>query len=77
MEVSTHSPLSGLIQPEAYQQRTAHIFPSVESLHWYIRQHRDELARSRALIAISRRRWIDPSRFDAAVLEIAALNAAS
>lgn len=71
MEVTT-SPLAGLMRMDAYQRRTSHLFPGVESVRWYVRQHREELARSQALLIISGRTWIDAPKFDACVMQIAA-----
>lgn len=43
-------------------------FPSTDSLKWFVRQHRDELANAGALINITGRLRFHPTRFsDAAV----------
>ncbi|MEJ7685680.1 MAG: hypothetical protein WKG52_01025 [Variovorax sp.] len=63
------SVLADLIKPQAYQQRTSNFFPSIESMRWYIRQHRTELVKERALLYIAGRLWISPAKFDACVFE--------
>ena len=71
MEITT-SPLAGLMRLDAYQRRTAHLFPSIESARWFVRQHRTELAKARALLKIANRHRIDAPKFDAYVLAVAA-----
>jgi hypothetical protein len=64
------SPLADLQKLDAYQQRTAHIFPGIESIRWYVRQHRDELVRSGALLTIAGRHWVNVPKFDRCVLAL-------
>ncbi|MDO8313911.1 MAG: hypothetical protein Q7T00_01515 [Rugosibacter sp.] len=45
-------------------------FPSVDSLKWFVRQHRDELATAGALINITGRLRFHPSRFGQAAVAI-------
>ena len=53
----------------AYQERRAQLCPTVESIRWFVRQHRDELVSRGALLLIAARWQIDVERFDAYVLE--------
>lgn len=61
--------------PEYQQQRQA-IFPSPDSLRWFIRQHHDELVEQRALLMPAGKKIIAPANFDRAVVEIGARLAA-
>lgn len=61
--------------PEYQQQRQA-IFPSQDSLRWFIRQHHAELVEQRALLMPAGKKLISPSAFDSVVVEIGARLAA-
>ena len=61
-----------LIAYEAYQQSRAHVFPSVESLRWFERQHRAELVARGALCMPAGRKLVLAEKFDAVVLEVGA-----
>ena len=56
--------VANLIPPDEYLERRQHVFPSRESLNWFVRQHRDQLMRCGALAAPTGRRLIDPGKFD-------------
>ena len=45
-------------------------FPSADSLKWFVRQHRDELATAGALINITGRLRFHPARFQAMAVQI-------
>jgi hypothetical protein len=45
-------------------------YPSADSLKWFTRQHRDELAAAGALIIITGRLLFHPSRFSQAAVAI-------
>lgn len=62
------SPLAELSKLEQYQQRTSNVFQSIESLRWYIRQHRKELVAGGGLLYIAGKHWVYPEKFDACVL---------
>jgi len=47
-----------------------HTFPTVESIRWFCRMHRDKLANAGALIAITGRLRFHPERFQQAAAEI-------
>lgn len=66
------SPLSGLMRPEQYQEQRSNFYPGIESLRWYLRQHRAGLEGASALLYIAGRLWINPQRFDAYVLDAGA-----
>lgn len=53
-----------------YQERNAVLFPSIESLRWYVRQHRGELVERGALIMHRGRLVIDSAAFKAVVRDI-------
>ncbi|RYF56018.1 MAG: hypothetical protein EOO27_19510 [Comamonadaceae bacterium] len=72
MSQETTTALSGLLKPEGYQAQTAHLFPSEQSIRWYIRQHRDALVSAGALLYIAGRLWINSGKFDSYVLEAGA-----
>jgi hypothetical protein len=53
-----------LVPTEGYREPRAHLFPSRESLAWFIRRHRDDLVAAGAL-RIPTGRWLgDPDAFD-------------
>ncbi|MEJ8821446.1 hypothetical protein WKW80_05260 [Variovorax humicola] len=72
MDISAPSALADLKKLDDYQQCTSHIFPGCQSIRWYVRQHRDALARSGALLTIAGRLWVHAPKFDRCVLEIGA-----
>lgn len=45
-------------------------YPSLDSLRWFVRNHRDELARAGALINVTGRLHFHPWLFQQAVIEI-------
>ncbi len=45
-----------LMPPQGYLQGREHIFPSVESLRWFTRQHHAELIQRQALVMAGRSR---------------------
>lgn len=69
---ATTTLLAGLVRLEQYQVERSHVFPGVESLRWYLRQHRSGLEGSGALLYIAGRLWIDVTKFDSYVLEAGA-----
>jgi len=64
------SPLANLLDMESYREQRSHVFQSSQSLHWFLRNHRDDLIDAGALIYIAGRKKIEPSRFDECVLAI-------
>lgn len=65
----TTSPITGLVRIQQYQSERSNVFPSVESLRWYLREHRKGLEGASALLYIAGRLWADPNKFDAYVLD--------
>lgn len=63
------SPLDELATVEEYQGGRVRVFPSKESVRWYIRQHRKGLEGCGALLHIHGRLWAHPPKFDAFVIE--------
>ncbi|MBX3633943.1 MAG: hypothetical protein KF683_00865 [Rubrivivax sp.] len=68
-------PLS-LLPLAEYRAQRAHVFPSDESLRWFIRANRDDLVRRGALVMPTGRKMVSPEPFDRAVLEIGSRHAA-
>lgn len=62
---------------EAYQQANPHIFPSLPSLRWFFRQHRDELIKAQAVVEVAGRSQINVPAFEAKVMEIGSRAAAA
>lgn len=58
--------------PREYLQGREHIFPSVESLRWFTRQHHAELIERQALVMPSGRKLVNVPAMDRAVIEIGA-----
>lgn len=52
-----------------YRQSREHVFRSVQSLQWFVRCNKARLVDAGALIMLSGRWHVVPSRFDAIVLE--------
>lgn len=61
---------AGLLPLEEYQGTRRAVFPTMNSLAWFIRQHRSELLDSGAIVSPTGRKLIEPERFDAVVLAI-------
>lgn len=70
--VDTPPSLKSLQQLEAFQAANAHVFPSVPSLRWFYRQHRDELLKSGAVIEIAGRLLVNAPVFTKKAIEIGA-----
>ena len=62
--------LADLVSLSEFQRTTAHLFPSVESIRWYLRQNGSKLRSSGAVLTIAGRIWICPSKFERDVLEL-------
>jgi len=58
-----------------YQQQRPHIFPSLDSLRWFIRQNHAALIERHALLMPTGRKLISPGLFDAFVVEVGAKKA--
>lgn len=62
--------ITALEAPQKYREPRPNVFPSKGSLDWFIRCHREELIKARALLLIAGKWHVSPRRFDAVVLEI-------
>ena len=62
--------LEALALPEQYRQTRAHLFPSEQSLLWFLRKHRRELVSAGALLIVAGRNHIDPTACDEVVLRV-------
>ncbi|GCL61024.1 hypothetical protein [Pseudaquabacterium pictum] len=67
--MNTIQPLD-LMTPADYVAKRSQIFPGVESLRWFERQHRAELIECGAVLMPNGRKLVDPAAFDRAVVEI-------
>lgn len=64
------SALSHLVPLDEFQRDNSRLFPSIESLRWFVRRHRDSLTGAGALIFIGRRWLIDTRLIGGAFEEI-------
>ncbi len=62
--------VQALVPPLDYQGSRAHLFPSIESLRWFIRCNKPELIEAGALLEIAGRIRINPEAFDGVVLAV-------
>ena len=63
--------LSALLKPEQYRSEgRTQVFPSPASLEWFIRKHKSSLLKRGALLSPTKRKLIEPTAFDAVVMEI-------
>lgn len=69
--------LARLSKFDLYQQANEHIFPSLASLRWFYRAHREELLRCGAVIELAGRLVVDDAVFARKALEIGQRVAAS
>jgi hypothetical protein len=60
--------LLGLLTLQEYGAKRGNVFPSKTSMAWFVRQHKEALVRSGALLMITGRWFVDAERFDAYVL---------
>ena len=62
--------IQALMSAKAYQESRAHLFPSTQSLSWFIRTHRQELIDGGALHVIAGRNVLQEAKTDEVVLAI-------
>jgi hypothetical protein len=60
--------IKSLRLPAEYQAERQNVFPSMSSLNWFVRQHRDHLVQRGALVAPAGRKLIEPDKFDSYVM---------
>lgn len=63
---------ASLVTFAGYVELRSNVFATTESVRWFTRKHQAELVEAGALFRLAARWMIDPSAFDAAVLEIGA-----
>lgn len=61
--------LDGVRPLPKYGEQRRHIFPSDNSLNWFVRQHRPDLVKAGAILLLNGQWHADAERFDEAVLE--------
>jgi hypothetical protein len=61
--------LAGLKKPADYQSENSEFFPTMWSLKWALRLHRDRLVAANAIEKVGGRTWIRPAAFEAVVLD--------
>ena len=61
--------VQALVPLLAYQQSRAHLFPSLESIRWYVKRHREGLVDAGALLTVAGRVQVAPGPFDGCVLD--------
>jgi hypothetical protein len=66
----TATPTLHLLTIAQYVAERPQIFPGVESLRWFERQHRVELIEAGAVLMPNGRKLVDPAAFDMAVVKI-------
>jgi len=59
-----------LRSPDDYRAERLHIYPSADSLRWFIRRHRDGLVGCGALTCPTGRWLVQPEAFDRAIIAI-------
>ena len=62
--------LAALVLPEEYRATRAHLFPSHQSLEWFLRLHRGRLTEAGALTIIAGKRRLHAPRADAVLLAV-------
>lgn len=67
---------TGLQLPEEYREPRTRVFPSPESLRWFMRGNHSELIRRQALVMPAGRKLVNPTAFDQVVVEVGARKAA-
>jgi len=53
-----------------YQALNAHVFPTIHSLKWFIRKHRNRLTDTGSVLLIAGRTFIAPRAFSATAISI-------
>ena len=71
----TTTTLDLLTLPE-YRAQRERVFPSEESLRWFIRMNHAELTKRQALVMLAGRKLISPPAFDQVVLAVGSRKAA-
>lgn len=61
---------ASLQTPEQYRAERTHVYPSAESLKWFVRKNRAQLVEAGALLKPTGRVLVKPDAFDRAVVDI-------
>ena len=61
--------VQALVPLVQYQESRAHVFPSLESIRWHARNHKQELIDGGALVMVAGRTFVVPERYDDVVLK--------
>ena len=59
----THSDTTVFVPLREMQQQVENLFPNQNSFRWFVRHHRDGLAKNVAMIQVANRLLFDPSAF--------------
>lgn len=62
---------------EDYRSKRTHLFPSAQSLEWFVRKNRDELVKAGALLLPTGRWMVRPEAFDQVVVRVGERRAVS
>lgn len=62
--------VEGLMRPEEYRAARPQLYPSEQSLLWFMRRNREELVSAGAIIIPNGRWLVCPQEFDQAVIDI-------
>lgn len=68
--MSESKSIKGPVSLQTYQRLNGEVFPTEESLRWFIRRHRSELVQSGALVIPNGRKLAVVERFDQTVQAI-------
>lgn len=60
-----------LVPIDVYQQTRSHLFPSIQSVRWFLRNHRQALVQADAVVMLNRRYLVVPGAFDAYAMQSA------
>lgn len=60
--------LPSVVALEQYRQQRAHLFPTMNSLQWWMRSHRRQAIEAGALLLVRGRYHVNPEKFDACIV---------
>jgi hypothetical protein len=69
--------LESFYQIEDFQAANQHVFPSVPSLRWFVRCHKSELIKAKAIALLAGRLMVHAANFETALIEIGTQSAAT
>ncbi len=70
MQTTDLPPLDEFVDLPALQPSVASVFPTLDSVRWFVRRNREALAEQGALIIVTGRMRFHPARFKAATVAI-------